>query len=121
MKGVTPADVGVIFAAVVAVAACYGIFWNDRGAAEYALVHSGGTVTRHALDDERQVAVAGRLGASVLDIAPGRVRFSASPCRGKICLHAGWQSAAGAAAACLPNGIILEVVGAERGYDSINF
>ncbi|HUO82999.1 MAG TPA: NusG domain II-containing protein [Gammaproteobacteria bacterium] len=121
MKGMTPADAVVIIAAAVVVAACYGVFWTGGGAGEYALVHSDDAVARFALDGERVVAVAGRLGPSVIEIAPGRVRFAASPCRGKICLHAGWQSTAGAAAACLPNRITLEVVGAERVYDSINF
>lgn len=121
MRQITPADVALIVAAAVAVVISYGTFWQGGGAAEYALVHNGDTVARYALAGERAIAVAGRMGPSVLEIEPGRIRFAASPCRGKVCLHAGWQSRAGAAIACLPNGISLEIVGAERAYDSINF
>ncbi|MGH8495722.1 MAG: NusG domain II-containing protein [Gammaproteobacteria bacterium] len=122
MKRLTRGDIAVLAVAALAVGASYALFWRSGGDGGYALVRSDGeTVARFALTGERSVEVPGRLGPSVLEIEPGRIRFAASPCRRKICVHAGWQHAGGATVACLPNGLSLEIVGVERMYDSINF
>ena len=67
-----------------------------------------------------RVAVEGRLGASVIEVRAGQVRFNESPCVGRQCVHAGWLSRSGQVAACLPNGVVVEVTGGERLYDAIN-
>lgn len=122
MKAPTRSDLAVLVLAALLVGVSYVVFWHGGEAGGYALVRSGGeTVARFALAGERAVEVPGRLGPSVLRIEPGRVRFVASPCRRKLCVHAGWQEAGGATVACLPNGLSLEIVGVERLYDSINF
>lgn len=122
MKHLTRGDLAVLGLAIITVVATYSLFWQGGGAGGYAIVRNGGeTVARYALNGERSVEVPGRLGPSVLEIQPGRIRFAASPCRRKICVHAGWQQAGGATVACLPNSLSLEIVGVERMYDSINF
>ena len=73
------------------------------------------------LSGEQRVSVHGPLGDSVIEIRDGRVRFVSSPCNGKQCVHSGWLSHSGELAACLPNGIMVSVMGRERRYDSINF
>jgi hypothetical protein len=61
------------------------------------------------------------MGPSRLLVQDGRVRFTASPCRGKQCIHSGWLAHEGDFAACLPNGVAVEVLGPERGLDAINY
>lgn len=122
MTGLTRWDAAVLALALLGVGTSYAVFWRDGGAGGYALVRNGGeTVAQLALTDARAVEIAGRIGPSVLEIEPGRIRFAASPCRGKICVHAGWQRDGGATVACLPNALSLEIVGVERIYDGINF
>jgi hypothetical protein len=57
----------------------------------------------------------------VVGAALARVRFLASPCRGKQCIRSGWLAHEGDFAACLPNGVAVEVLGPERGLDAINY
>lgn len=66
-------------------------------------------------------SIKGSLGISVITIKEGKVRFKSSPCQNKICLHAGWLSQSGDIAACLPNGIVVELLGEDEPYDSISF
>ncbi|CAN5198243.1 hypothetical protein BH24PSE2_BH24PSE2_08680 [soil metagenome] len=118
----TRGDLCVLVLGALVVGATYGAFWRGDGPGAYAVVRSGGeSVARYALAGHRAIEIPGRLGPSVLAIEPGRIRFTASPCRRKVCVHAGWQQRGGSAAACVPNAVSIEVIGAERLYDSINF
>ncbi|HWP95111.1 MAG TPA: NusG domain II-containing protein [Gammaproteobacteria bacterium] len=112
----------VIGLAAAALAAWHLAIW--RGAPAPTEVHirnAAGVMLRVPLDSPRRVEVAGRLGPSVIEIAGGRARFAASPCRNHVCLFAGWLVHAGEAAACLPNGVSIELAGAARRYDAVNF
>jgi len=73
------------------------------------------------LGHDGEVEVQGRMGPSRLLVQDARVRFTASPCRGKQCIHSGWLAHEGDFAACLPNGVAVEVLGPERGLDAINY
>ena len=82
---------------------------------------AGAAPQQYSLATDRTLRLAGRLGESEIRIHSGAVRFVHSPCSGKICIHSGWLRRSGEAAACLPNGVSLRLVGAEPAYDAINF
>jgi len=67
------------------------------------------------------IEINGTRGLSTLEFNDGAVRFVASPCRTKRCIHAGWLRRSGDFAACLPNQVSVLVAGAERRFDAINF
>ena len=100
----------------------YWHYWRDEGAADSAVITALGQATRHvSLRHDQMLVVPGPLGASVLEIKAGRVRFRASPCRGKQCIHSGWLSRAGDFAACLPNRVSVTLTGAGAQYDAVNY
>lgn len=132
----TAADRWVVGAALALVASLYVWTWSgplrsdaggsDAGGSDAAGVVAEVVVAGHpveALDLGRdgEVEVQGRMGPSRLLVQEGRVRFTASPCRGKQCIHSGWLAREGDFAACLPNGVAVEVLGPERGLDAINY
>lgn len=47
-----------------------------------------------------------------LEVGSGKIRFLASTCRDKICVHSGWLSRPGETAACLPNRVAVRLAGA---------
>jgi len=56
--------------------------------------------------------VTGRDGITVtVEVKGGAVRFSHSDCPDKLCVHSGALKQTGAAAACVPAGVTLRVVG----------
>ncbi len=117
----TRADYIVVAATLLLLPLLYAKFWGG-GPAQAAHIHGAdGRDFSVPLDVDQTLTLEGPLGASVIEIRNGRVRFSDSPCRGKQCIHAGWLAQGGEFAACLPNRISIAVSTAEPRYDSINF
>lgn len=63
------------------------------------------------LDIDREMVVPGRLGDSVILIENGTARFISSPCPHKMCIKMGPVKDAGEMAACVPNGVLIRVLG----------
>jgi hypothetical protein len=121
MNILRPADFLVLAVAAAIVGASYGAFWSERVEGDEAVVSVGhGEVARISLREDGRFPVSGILGESVLQVKDGQVRFLESPCPGRFCIHAGWISRTGQVAACLPNGVVVEVRGGVREFDAIN-
>ena len=122
MKPFRPGDLVVIAAAGLLVGASWAALWSGGGPAAHAEVSAPGAPGRVLpLAADAVVEVEGRLGASVIEVRDGRARFTDSPCVGRQCVHAGWLSRSGQVAACLPNGVVLEVGGGRREFDAVSF
>jgi hypothetical protein len=121
MKLVRPADLLVLAFGAALVGASYGLFWGPRSAGDTAVVFVGQTIHRELpLQEERTVTVDGVLGESVIRVSDGRIRFTDSPCPARYCVHTGWIERTGEVAACLPNGVVIEIRGGAREFDAIN-
>jgi hypothetical protein len=120
---VTRADIVAIVVAATLVGILYARLWQPPvDATRFEIRVAGQPVGRYPLDIDRSVIVDGRLGLSRIKVENGRVRFAASPCRNKICVHAGWLQHGGDAAACLPNRVSIALSGdAGAGLDAVGF
>ncbi len=122
MSLVRPGDAVVVALAALLVGAAWASLWRDGGPAEYAQLSAPGSPDqRLSLSADQELEVQGRIGTSRLEVRDGRVRFTDSPCVGRYCVHAGWLSRSGQVAACLPNGVVVEVTGGDREYDAVSF
>jgi hypothetical protein len=118
----TRADWLAVILAAALLPGLYLRYWGDHGPAAMVRISASGQPDISVpLDTNHRFAVHGPLGDSVIEVRDGRVRFVSSPCRGKQCVHSGWLSRAGELAACLPNGVMVSILGRDRRYDSINF
>jgi len=118
----TRADVVVLVLALALLPLLYVKFWHHGAAGEQVRIRVDGKPWKVvSLAHDRRVTVPGALGDSVLEIKDGAVRFIASPCASKFCIHSGWLHDGGAFTACLPNRVSIEVIGARARYDAINF
>ena len=118
----TRADVVVLMAALILLAFLYTKFWGDATRGEQARILVGGKeFSVVSLHQNQRLNIPGTLGVSTLEIHTGRIRFAASPCHGKQCVHTGWIALGGEVAACLPNRISVQVIGREPRFDAINF
>jgi len=118
---VTTADRVVVGLALTLIAWLYAAFWTQGKGAEVAVLVNGVESQRLSLAQNQLFEVAGRLGTSKLEIKDSQVRFVASPCTGKQCIHAGHLKRGGEFAACLPNGVSIYVVATRTEFDAINF
>jgi hypothetical protein len=118
----TRADRLAVLIALAALPFVYHYAWSGSEAAPDEVEISTGEETIHVpLHPDREITVQGRLGPSHIELRDGGVRFVDSPCTGKLCVLSGWHRHTGEFAACLPNGVVVNVAGARSAYDAVNF
>jgi hypothetical protein len=89
----------------------YMHYWVGGGTpADYAVILIANQPPKQInLQHPQKIAVDGHLGESLIEVSKGRIRFIASPCLRKQCIHTGWLTANGDFVACLPNRVSIEL------------
>lgn len=121
MKFLTLADGIVVALGAMLVVSLYVILWTPSGDATTAVIAAPGQTTTVELGGEGELDATGAIGTSTIRWDQRGIRFLRSPCKAQHCVHAGWLSRAGQVAACLPNGIIIELRSGGSRYDAIAF
>lgn len=121
MKFLTLADGIVLALGTVLIVSLYVILWTPSGDATAAVIAAPGQTTTVQLGGEGELDFDGAIGTSTISWDQRGIRFLRSPCRAKHCVHTGWLSRAGQVAACLPNGITIELRNGGPRYDAIAF
>lgn len=118
----TRADWTVVLLAVALLPMLYVKLWFSQGHGQQASIWVDGQVMEVlSLDDPRKLSVTGPLGVSVLEIRDHKIRFLDSPCRGKVCVHGGWLTEVGELLACLPNKVMVRILGSDPRFDAMNY
>ena len=118
---IKPGDWLVLLGGMLATGALFASLWQGN-AADKAVVRSGGKVVAELSLAENRIYIAhGPLGASRIEIRNRRARVAADPSPRQYCVKQGWLAHAGDAALCLPNQVSLELTGAKKLYDSLNY
>ena len=118
---VKPGDWLVFAGAMLGIAWLFHVIWHG-GAGDKVIVRSGGKVVAEAsLLQDQTISVKGPLGISIVAIQNHRARIASDPSPRQYCVKQGWLSRTGEAAICLPNQVSLEIGGAEKLYDSLNY
>lgn len=100
----------------------YVNYWQADGHGAEAVVLVGGKPwARLNLFHDHDLTVPGPLGDSHIQVRDGQVRFIASPCPNKLCVHTGWLNQGGEVAVCLPNRVSLQILASDPRFDAINF
>lgn len=116
-----PGDWFMLALALTLVIASYPLLWHG-GIADRAIVkRDGRVVVELALNAPRKVEVQGAIGATLIEVAPGRARVIKDPGPRQYCVQQGWLTRANAVAICAPNHITLQLSGPEGSYDSLNY
>jgi len=77
-------------------------------------------VERLPLSQNRVVHVTGPIGETEVEIRDGKARVLKSPCNRKLCIKSGYIQYADRFAACLPNRVVVRVLGGtHRGIDAV--
>ena len=116
-----PGDWATILFAASAVATSFPLLWTG-GQAERAVVRlDGRVVAEFPLSAPYRYAVTGPLGATQIEIAPGRARVLADPGPRQYCVQQGWLTRPNAIAICAPNHVSLSLSGRDPSHDSLNY
>jgi hypothetical protein len=121
MLYIRPMDIVVLILALASLLPLYSWYWPGAASGTVMII-SPNANWQLDLQQNQYFDVEGALGVSRLEINNGKIRFISSPCRGKYCIHAGWQQFGGAVAACMPNQVMLQVnITSEMQFDAISF
>ena len=75
---------------------------------------------RLPLNTEKLIHVQGKLGITDVQIHDKQARILRSPCTGKICIKSGTIKYADRLIACIPNRVVVRIVGNQhRGVDAV--
>ncbi|HHJ81415.1 MAG TPA: NusG domain II-containing protein, partial [Candidatus Tenderia electrophaga] len=115
MTRLTLADKIVVTLALLLLPFLYIEFWGNSTQGEVVQIRSvnGDNITL-PLDQDKRLQIKGALGLSIIEIKDRQVRFIDSPCQGKQCIIAGWLNKDGQLAACLPNGVTVQIIGRDQ-------
>lgn len=111
----------VIWVSLGLVIALFQAFWTNTPATKLRIRSGNSIFATLSLDQHRSINVPGPLGISRILIDHGKVRVASDPGPRQYCVKQGWLSRAGEVAMCLPNQVSIELLGAEKAYDSLNY
>ena len=118
---VRPGDWVVVAAALAAVAATAALAWSSPVGDRVVVRRAGQVFAELPLRRDAQLAVAGPLGTSVIEVRHARARVATDPGPRQLCVRQGWIERSGEVAMCLPNQVSIEIGGGRPAYDSLNY
>lgn len=114
-------DVGVLLAGSSLVVALTLWAWGGNRGDTAVIRAAGQVVETTALTHAQTFTVNGPLGATQVEIQPGRARIARDPSPRQLCVKQGWLTQSGQAALCLPNQVSLEIRGHAAPYDTLGY
>jgi hypothetical protein len=114
-------DVGVLLTGAGCVIALTIFSWGgDRG--DHVVIRAAGQIVDTvSLTHAQRFSISGPLGATQIEIEPGRARIARDPSPRQLCVKQGWLTQSGQAALCLPNQVSVEIRGRTTVYDTLGY
>jgi hypothetical protein len=104
-----PFDFGIVFFALVAVAASFFLTWPFSNGTGLVNVRGEKGLWIFPVDSAESIIVSGPLGDTVIEIGGSAARITSSPCLNQTCVSAGRIHAPGQWTACLPNRVMMYI------------
>ena len=106
---------------LVAAGILWAVFSLTRSPGAYAVVTVDGKETvRYPLSENCEVWISGvNGGQNLLNICDGSAIVSEASCPDKICVHQGPISRSGETITCLPNRVMITIIGGYEGVDTV--
>ncbi|MBN2223800.1 MAG: NusG domain II-containing protein [Deltaproteobacteria bacterium] len=111
----TRADKILIISLIVISAASYpALKYLSQGGSFLEVEVEGETMTVVRMDQDQDITVEGRLGTTIIRIDENGARFIKSPCVDKKCIKSAPIEDAGEIAVCVPNRVMIRILGENR-------
>lgn len=83
----------------------------------------GEEIARYEYDDhtKKDIPVQSKFGYDLVRIADGKVRIVEADCRDGLCIKQGTIEEPGETIICLPNRLVVEIVGSNGDLDTVNY
>jgi hypothetical protein len=117
---IRPLDFGALMVAVLIVIAISVHAYSQPVTDPLVRIQADDSRWMYSLARERRVQPLGESGTCVVEIRSGAARVVESECSQQICINMGPISHSGQWIACLPHGVLIDLVGADRGGLSVD-
>lgn len=111
----------LILASLVGIIFLFQTLWQSAPAATLRIRLGNSIYGEYSLQQHTILQIRGQKGEAKIEIANGKVRFLQAPCSNQYCVHQSWLKRAGQTVICLPNQLSLELLGAVKQFDSLNY
>ncbi len=106
----------------VVVCACCALLLLPKEGGTVARVTLNGEIMSEidlsAMDGSSSFVVTGEAGSNTVQVEPGRIRVVEADCPDQVCVNQGWISDSTLPIVCLPNKLIVEIIGGEGELDA---
>jgi hypothetical protein len=116
-----PGDFLTLGLVVVGLAWLCASLWQRDGGSTLIVRGKGNIVAELSLQRNRSLAVDGPLGTTIVEVNNQRARIQSDPSPKQYCVRQGWLRQTGEIALCLPNQVSIEIDGANKRVDSLNY
>ena len=118
-----PGDLLTVAVGIGLVVSLFATLWTNARADRVMVRQGGELVAEIGLSTPYRLDVAGPIGTTVIEIAPGRARVAADPGPRQYCVQQGWLTRVNAVAICAPNQVSLMLSGPGSGnrHDSLAY
>lgn len=100
-------------------AASYILSFGQETGDKLVITADGSEFGTYSLLEDREIAVEQNGHINKVTIHDGKVSMNFSDCKGQDCVDHAEISLSGENIICLPNKVVLEIIGNDGGYDSI--
>lgn len=111
----------IVIFSMVGIAWLFHTLWQNEPATKLRIRQGDTIYGTYSLNQTKTLHVHGKLGEAKITIHENKVRFQQSPCNNQYCVHQGWLNKAGQVAICLPNQLSIELLGAKKPFDTLNY
>lgn len=109
-------------ALVLSLAAAVLVYTASPGGTVAEIVQDGKVIRTIDLErtEEERFVIQGEHGTNTIEVDSGRIRVQAADCPDQVCVHQGWISDGTVPIVCLPNKLVIRIVGGEEdGLDAL--
>lgn len=118
--GFRPLDVMAMIVSILVVVS--SVWAVPTGNAAVVSIQSAEGDYLYPIDSSRIVSITGPLGTTEVEIRDGAVRVASDPGPLQICVIQGWIESPGQWLACLPNRVLVQIIGEpDSGPDGVAF
>ncbi|MGA1843919.1 MAG: NusG domain II-containing protein [bacterium] len=119
-KTLTRADLVVIVLLSIGTLLSFSLWCTREAGHRVVIVVDGRETGTFSLDSgHTTLQFEGAKGPFSIEINDGRVRMKDSTCPGKCCVEMGWIGCEGQMICCIPNRVILKIIGGTEAYDAL--
>lgn len=108
-----------VLLATLLIALGFRLFPSEEDNLQAQITLQGNLFTTIPLDHQEFFTIDGVYGPVEIEIEPGKIRVAHVTCPDQICRKTGWISRSGQVIVCIPNQLVIQLIGPKENLDAI--